>query len=155
MASVRTHKIVAWIVFGVAAALVGLLYVAPVTIHLRHLGPDVACTPLGPDKPNSRVALIDNKAAFDLFELAGYASGRYSPEEAEIILTRYQLETVAACQDARLNRQTTLLLALAVSIAAFGAGFSLSRPRVQAVAIAESGAGEPPTEESSMEDEGK
>lgn len=155
MASVRTRKIVAWVVFGAAAAMAGLLYVAPVTIHLRYLGPEVACTPLGPEKLNSGTMFLDDKPSDDLFESIGYGQGRYSSEEKETIFTRLKLETVAACQDARLNRQTLLLLVLAVSIAAFGAGFSLSRPRVQAVAIAESGDGEPPTEESSMEDEGK
>ena len=142
MGSSRAPRVIAWLVFGVSVVMVGLLYVAPVTIHLRYSGPNVACAPLGPDSPNSAAVLIDNKAAFDLFELAGYASGRYSPEEAKIILTRYQLETVAACQDARLNRQTSLLLALAVSLGAFGAGFSLRRTRVETAEPRMEGEGE-------------
>lgn len=150
MGSVRTHKIVAWVVFGIAAVLVGLLYLAPVTIHLRYQGPDVSCTPLGPESLNSGVMLLDNEASFDLMESIGYGGGRYSAEELKTIYTRLKLETVAACQDARLNRQTSIMLALAVSLAAFGAGFSLSRTRAETAGVAESGA-----EESNMEDEGE
>lgn len=146
MDSGRWPSVVAWVVFGVSLALTGWLYLAPPTIHLRPQGPDVACWALGPEQFSSvnRTLEIDADVAVrDLMNTSlGFGSdSRFSPEQRATTYSEVMLETVASCQDARLNRQSAMMLALAVGLAAFGVGHSLRRSRAQAI-----GSGEIPTE---------
>lgn len=144
MDSGRWPSVVAWVVFGVSLALTGWLYLAPPTIHLEYRGPEVTCSALGTDPFGSGNMLLGfdaYEAVKHLMESRGVADGPASLEEKRLVYAQMELETVAACQDARLNRQSAMMLALAVGLAAFGVGYSLRRSRAQAI-----GSGEIPTE---------
>lgn len=138
MDSSPSSGLIAWVVLGVSLVAAGWLYLAPPIIHLEFRGGDIACSALGPEQINSGTMLLDtdaDKAVYHLMESRGYSG--YTGVEQKIIFTELKLEAVAACRDARLNRQTAMALALAVGLAAFGVGYSLRRSRVQNISTAE------------------
>lgn len=133
-------SVVAWVVFGVSLALAGWLYLAPPTIHLEYRGPEVTCSALGTDPFGSGNMLLGfdaYEAVKHLMESRGVADGPASLEEKRLVYAQMELETVAACQDARLNRQTALMVVLATGLAAFGVAFSRRRSRVDGALTAE------------------
>ncbi|MEE9963929.1 MAG: hypothetical protein K4304_02415 [Propionicimonas sp.] len=92
---------------------------------------------------NRTLGIDADVAVRDLMNTSlGFGSdSRFSPERRATAYSEVMLETVASCQDARLNRQSAMMLALAVGLVAFGVGYSLRRSRAQAI-----GSGEIPTE---------
>lgn len=139
MDSGRWPSLVAWVVFGVSLALAGWLYVAPPTIHLEYLGPEVTCSALGEELFGSGDMLLGfdaYEAVKHLMESRGVAGGPASLEEKRLIYAQMELETVAACQDARLNRQTALMVVVAAGLAAFGVAFSRRRVHIDGVLAA-------------------